>query len=219
MLGSIRGTVIRTDGLCVLIENKAGVGYEVEMPLSCLNNLRPGDEVFAYLHEVIREDADMLYGFLDLHDRTLFRQILKVTGIGPKIGLAILSSMSTEAFISAVRGEQTTKLTAVPGIGKKTAERIIMEMKDKLKMFAFSEGGAASSEGGSESSTAQSAAAVSGLFASDEAVGALVSLGYKESQAVEYVNAVIKEGMDTSEIIVAALAYLSGGAGKGRGRR
>ena len=205
MFGSLRGKVLRIDGVTALIEVN-GVGYEVEMPVTSLAKISVNEEEFIYVHHVVREDDELLYGFCDLSDRTLFRELIKVNGVGPKLALAVLSSFNAHDFITAVTSGRTSALTQVPGIGKKTAERLMVELKDRLDKLPLSD-----AVNAADISKVNGMAAVVSNIAVDEAVSALIGLGYKESLALEYVNSVAKEGMDTKQIIVAALALISGG--------
>ena len=205
MFGSLRGKVLRIDGVTVLIEVN-GVGYEVEMPVTSLAKISVNEEEFIYVHHVVREDDELLYGFCDLSDRTLFRELIKVNGVGPKLALAVLSSFNAHDFIAAVTSGRTSALTQVPGIGKKTAERLMVELKDRLDKLPLSD-----TVSSADLNKVNGMAAVVSNIAVDEAVSALIGLGYKESLALEYVNSVAKEGMDTKQIIVAALALISGG--------
>ena len=205
MFGSLRGKVLRIDGVTVLIEVN-GVGYEVEMPVTSLAKISVNEEEFIYVHHVVREDDELLYGFCDLSDRTLFRELIKVNGVGPKLALAVLSSFNAHDFIIAVTSGRTSALTQVPGIGKKTAERLMVELKDRLDKLPITKDANVA-----DLNKVSGMAAVMDSIAVDEAVSALIGLGYKETLALEYVNSVAKEGMDTKQIIVAALALISGG--------
>ena len=205
MFGSLRGKVLRIDGVTVLIEVN-GVGYEVEMPVTSLAKISVNEEEFIYVHHVVREDDELLYGFCDLSDRTLFRELIKVNGVGPKLALAVLSSFKAHDFIIAVTSGRTSALTQVPGIGKKTAERLMVELKDRLDKLPITKDANVA-----DLNKVSGMAAVIDNIAVDEAVSALIGLGYKETLALEYVNSVAKEGMDTKQIIVAALALISGG--------
>ena len=205
MFGSLRGKVLRIDGVTVLIEVN-GVGYEVEMPVTSLAKISVNEEEFIYVHHVVREDDELLYGFCDLSDRTLFRELIKVNGVGPKLALAVLSSFNAHDFIIAVTSGRTSALTQVPGIGKKTAERLMVELKDRLDKLPITKDANVA-----DLKKESGMAAVIDNIAVDEAVSALIGLGYKETLALEYVNSVAKEGMDTKQIIVAALALISGG--------
>lgn len=205
MFGSLRGKVLRIDGVTVLIEVN-GVGYEVDMPVTSLAKISVNEEEFIYVHHVVREDDVLLYGFCDLSDRTLFRELIKVNGVGPKLALAVLSSFNAHDFIIAVTSGRTSALTQVPGIGKKTAERLMVELKDRLDKLPITKDANVA-----DLNKVSGMAAVIDNIAVDEAVSALIGLGYKETLALEYVNSVAKEGMDTKQIIVAALALISGG--------
>ncbi len=201
MIGSLRGILLRIDGTTALIE-VGGVGYEVEMPvlsLTAISTLR-GKEVFVYVHHAVREDAQVLYGFVDLESRELFRTLIKVSGIGPKSALAALSTFDPNEFADAVAEGRASSLTRIPGVGKKTAERMIVELRDSLKGFA---GARATAQGASPAPSA----------AYDEAVAALVSLGFKEALAGECAKAAYKKGMSAEDTIKAALAIISSGKG------
>ena len=133
MIGRIRGTLVHKQPPEVLVE-VGGVGYEIQVPMTTLFRLpNLGDEVSLLTHFVVREDAQLLYGFIDEQDRTLFRQLIKVNGVGPKLGLTILSGMDSGSFVRCVQRDDISALVALPGVGKKTAERLLIEMRDKLK--------------------------------------------------------------------------------------
>ena len=131
--------------LCgILVEKKApglvidvnGVGYEVEAPMTTFYELpKVGEKVTIYTHLVVREDAHLLFGFIKDNDRALFRSLIKVSGVGGKLALALLSGMSSHDFIKTVRSNDIASLTRIPGVGKKTAERLVIEMRDRLKEF------------------------------------------------------------------------------------
>lgn len=197
MIGSLRGTLLRIDGTTALIE-VGGVGYEVEMPVTSLSAISPnaGKEVFVYVHHAVREDAQALYGFADPQSRSLFRTLIKVSGIGPKSALAALSTFDPAQFAQAIAEGRASSLTRIPGVGKKTAERMIVELRGSLKGFGEQDGIAKS--GGADS-------------AYEEAVAALVSLGFKEALAGESVKAAYQKGMKAEEAIKAALAIISKG--------
>ena len=204
MFGSLRGKVLRIDGMTVLIE-VSGVGYEVEMPVTSLAKITVNAEEFIYIHHVVREDDELLYGFVELSDRVLFRELIKVNGVGPKMALAILSSFNALDFISTISGGRASALTKVPGVGKKTAERLIVELKDKLDKLSVN------TQNLTENFDKVVLKDNVNTFAVDEAISALMGLGYKENIAIDYVNTVAKKDMDTKQIIVAALALISGG--------
>lgn len=197
MIGSLRGTLLRIDGTTALIE-VGGVGYEVEMPVTSLSAISPnaGKEVFVYVHHAVREDAQALYGFADPQSRSLFRTLIKVSGIGPKSALAALSTFDPAQLAQAIAEGRASSLTRIPGVGKKTAERMIVELRGSLKDF------------GEQDGIAKAGCADS---AYEEAVAALVSLGFKEALAGESVKAAYQKGMKAEEAIKAALAIISKG--------
>jgi len=169
------------------------VGYEVEAPMSSIYDLpATGQEVTLLIHTVVREDAFLLYGFLREGERSLFRHLLKISGVGAKLALAILSGMSAQEFADAVQRNDVSTLIRLPGIGRKTAERLIIEMRDRL--------------GGLEGTSLPGATTVAGRGAMDEAITALESLGYKPVEAARMARAVPDAaGLEAGEIIRAAL--------------
>ena len=178
-----------------------GVGYEVEAPMTTFYDLPGiGEETTLFTHQVVREDAQQLYGFAAETERNLFRQLIRVSGVGPKLALAILSGMDAEQFGRCVFDGDSTSLVRLPGVGKKTAERLLIEMRDRLEK----PGEAAPVLGGS--------AATGFVAAGDprsEAVSALVALGYKPADAAQRVNAVARDGMVCEELIRSALQSLA----------
>ena len=132
MIGRIRGQLLEIQPPDILLD-VAGVGYEIQVPMTTLYELpAPGTEVSLFTHFVVREDAQLLFGFLNERDRSLFRHLIRVNGVGPKLGLAILSGMDTASFVRAVQREDTSTLVQLPGVGRKTAERLLVEMRDQL---------------------------------------------------------------------------------------
>ena len=198
MIGRLRGTIIEKQPPKVLIE-VGGVGYEVFMPMTCFYELPDnGQEVIVLTHFAVREDAQILYGFNQEQERELFRELIKVNGVGPKLALAILSGMSAQEFISAVEQGEIKTLVKLPGVGTKTAERLIVEMKDRLKRFA---------EQLSPISTVIEANSIkkSSNQIESEAVSALIALGYKPQEASRIINKVILPDMDCETLIREAL--------------
>lgn len=186
MIGRIQGTLIESNPPQVLVDVH-GIGYEVDVPMSTFYNLPGlGEKVTLLTHMVVREDAQLLYGLLTVPERDCFRQLLKVTGIGARTALAILSGMSVEMLVQAVAMQEVGILTKVPGIGKKTAERLILELKDKLGSAMISSG----------VTVASSAIA--------DVIKALVSLGYSEREATQAAKK-LPEDIDLSEGIRLAL--------------
>lgn len=202
MIGRLRGLLLEKTAPDILIEC-AGVGYEVSMPMTSIYALpEVSQEAIIYIHFVVREDAQLLYGFANKVERKLFRLLIKVNGVGPKLGLAILSGMSAEQFVSCVRHDDLSTIVKIPGVGKKTAERLIIEMRDKLKDWQ-SEALLSGSEEFTLNQVTTSSAQVSDN--KGDAINALVSLGYTSSQAERAVKAIFKTGMTSESLIRDAL--------------
>ncbi|KWT95099.1 Holliday junction branch migration protein RuvA [Candidatus Magnetominusculus xianensis] len=188
MIGSLRGTVSRKKSDMVLIEVN-GVGYEVHVPISVLTSLpTEGQGVFLYIYTHVREDILQLYGFLKEEERFIFMKVLSVSGVGPKIALAALSGLSAEKFASAVNSNDIDTLTAIPGIGKKTASRIVLELKEKLPVSTTT-------------------------FANtdyEDAMSALLNLGYKRTDVIHVLDQLNKKGVrDIESLLKESLKYLS----------
>ena len=195
MIGFIRGLVFEKQAPHVVLDVN-GIGYNVETPMSSFFNLPAvGEQVQLRTHLVVREDAHILYGFLSEQERALFRSLIKVNGVGPKVALGILSGMSVDDFCASIQDSNIAALVRLPGIGKKTAERLVIDMRDRLP-----EQVASGSMGASNDSALM--AAISPL---EEAVSALVALGYKQQDADKRVRAVAKDGADSEQLIRAAL--------------
>ena len=196
MIGRLRGEIVYKHPPQLMLD-VGGVGYEVEAPMSTFYDLPGiGESVTLVTHLAVREDAQVLYGFLRAADRALFRNLLKVTGVGARIALAILSGMDAQRFTLCIQQEDVAALTRVPGIGKKTAERLVMEMRDRLD----------SMPAGVPSGSVSSAMASSGEdTALSDAVGALTALGYKPADANRMARAVDDGAKTSEEIIRAAL--------------
>lgn len=191
MIGLIHGRIASKSPPQLLVE-AGGVGYEIEAPMSTFFLLPPvGEQVRLLTHLVVREDAHLLYGFATDEERRLFRNLLKVSGVGPKIALALLSGISVEGFAHCVRNDDVAALTRVPGIGRKTAERLLVEMKDRLD--------------GAVASTAGAALLPAGNSAQGEAFGALVALGYKPAEASRLLKSVEGGTQTTEDLIRRAL--------------
>jgi len=187
--------IVRLSGILIarqppaLVLDVHGVGYEVEAPLDVFDRLPADGEPLTILtHLVVREDAQILYGFLDESDRQLFRELLKVSGIGPRLALAILSGVSGDDFALMVEAGDSQALTRLPGIGKKTAERLILEMRGRISDL----GGASEAVGGA-------------LSAEAEAREALTALGYSSSEALKMIKAVGDEDLSAEALIRSAL--------------
>jgi Holliday junction DNA helicase RuvA len=168
------------------------VGYELSAPMSTFYELPAvGDEIMLLTHLLVREDAQVLYGFINEDERLLFRSLLRVSGIGAKIALAILSGISAEGFVHCVRSEDTATLIKVPGIGRKTAERLIVEMRDRI--------------GSTPEGTATANAMSSAGKSVEEAYGALVALGYKPAESTRLLKNIDTDGLGAEQIIRLAL--------------
>lgn len=189
MIGSLRGRLAVKAPPHLLVE-VGGVGYELEAPMSTFYGLGViGSEVQLLTHLVVREDAHLLYGFATEAERRLFRNLLKVSGVGPRIALAILSGISVEGFSVCVTSQDTAPLTRIPGVGRKTAERLLIEMRDRLT----TETGVGTLEGEIPRG---------GIEA--EALAALAALGYKPAEASRLIKAA-GEATSTEELIRRAL--------------
>ncbi len=196
MIGRLRGEIVHKQPPWLLLDVH-GVGYEIEAPMSTFYNLpAAGEQTTLLTHLVVREDAQVLYGFGSEAERGLFRGLVKVSGVGPKVALAILSGMSAQDFSRCVRSDDVAALTRLPGIGKKTAERLIVEMRDRLGSPAVSASGVVARPGVPPAPE---------QTPEDEAVSALVSLGYRPQDALRMVRAVAAEGQGSESLIRAAL--------------
>ncbi len=179
MIGRIRGVLVDKKPPEIQID-VAGICYEVQVPMSTLYQLPElGKELTLHTHFVVREDAQLLYGFFEEKDKSMFRALIKINGVGPKMALGILSSMEANEFVRAVRSNDINSMVKMPGIGKKTAERLLIEMRDRLKDWDAEEGNTKESVSASASITS-------------DAETALISLGYKPQQAAHAIAAVLK---------------------------
>ncbi|AZP41835.1 Holliday junction branch migration protein RuvA [Rahnella aquatilis] len=200
MIGRLRGIILEKQPPLVLLETN-GVGYEVHMPMTCFYELPElGQEAIIFTQFIVREDAQLLYGFNDKQERALFRELIKVNGVGPKLALAILSGMSAQQFVSAVEKEEITALIKLPGVGKKTAERLVVEMKDRFKGL---NGDLFNNH--TDITLPASASKAKESDAEGEAVAALISLGYKPPEASRMISKVAKSGAESETLIREAL--------------
>ena len=199
MIGCLIGEVFALEAPTVVL-NVNGVGYEVDTSLSTFCQLQKGQKVTLWTHLVVREDAQQLYGFLSQQDKTIFRTLLKVNGVGPKMALGILSTLSVETLIHTVEHEDVNTLVKVPGVGKKTAERLMIELRDRFKALAATP---------STSNATVSQIQFDSHSAVAEAEAALQSLGYKPLEAQKLINAVKDDYTEASDIIRAALKSLN----------
>lgn len=201
MIGSLRGVLLEKKAPDVLIE-VAGVGYDVSMPMTSFYDLpAEGQEVFIYTAFIVREDAHLIYGFTTKEAKLLFKELLKLNGVGPKMALAVLSTLTPNEFVDAIRKGEANSLVKVPGVGKKTAERIVLELRDKSTALSAlimeeSEGSeedliGANNESGGIGHTAEE----------EQAIAALVALGYKINIAEGLVAKVSGSCASVEEII------------------
>ncbi|MEW5786579.1 MAG: Holliday junction branch migration protein RuvA [Pseudomonadota bacterium] len=192
MIGRITGTLLEKHPPLVLVE-AAGVGYEVDVPMSSFCNLpATGERVSLHTHFVVREDAQQLFGFLTLKEREAFRALIRISGVGPKLALAVLSGLSVDDLASCVAMQDAGRLTRVPGIGKKTAERLLLELKGKLAdALPTGPGGAPTAAG-----------------VAADALNALLALGYSDKEALPAIKQ-LPEGLSLEESIRQALKLLA----------
>jgi Holliday junction DNA helicase RuvA len=193
MIGRLKGILLEKQPPAILIDVQ-GVGYELEASMSTFYNLPEcGETITLHTHMVVREDAQLLYGFFSASERLMFRTLIKISGVGPKLALTILSGMSAEDFSRCILNGDSKALTQLPGVGKKTAERLVVELKDRIeKDDSIKLPGAASKVEKQENPV-------------NDAVSALISLGYKAQQASQMIRNMDVEGKSTEEIIRAAL--------------
>lgn len=193
MIGSLRGRLIAKQAPSIILECN-GVGYEVETPMSTFFELPAvGSECFLYTHLLVREDAQILYGFVSDAERALFRNVLRVRGIGARIALAILSAMSESDFNRCIEYEDAAALSKIPGIGKKTAERLIVEMRDRISTKGDNVVRIDVEKG-----------------AKSEAIDALVALGYKPAEVNKLIAKLDVDGQSAEDIIRLALRQAAG---------
>jgi Holliday junction DNA helicase RuvA len=187
VIGSLAGVIAEKEPPRLLVESQ-GVGYEVDVPMSTYLTLPPvGGNVRLRIHHVLREDASLLFGFATAEERELFRALLKVNGVGPKVALAILSGVSANEFRLAIAAEDAAALTRIPGVGRKTAERLLVEMRDHFRDAPLAGG------------TART------LAPREEALHALLALGYRPQEAQKMLEKSATDGASTEDLIRGAL--------------
>jgi Holliday junction DNA helicase RuvA len=193
MIGRLQGVILDKQPPTILLDVQ-GVGYELEASMSTFYHLPEcGENIVLHTHLVVREDAQLLYGFYSLSERLMFRSLIKISGVGPKLALTILSGMSAEDFTRCILEEDSKSLTKLPGVGKKTAERLVIELKDRLE-----KDDSITLPGAPEKIERQANPV-------NDAVSALISLGYKAQQASLMIRELDVEDKSTEEIIRAAL--------------
>ena len=192
MIGLLRGRILGKQPPQLLLDVH-GVGYEVDTPMTTFYDLPAvGEEVTLFTHLVVREDAHVLFGFVKYADRDLFRNLLKVNGVGARLALGILSGMQPAVFIGCIQAGDASALVKLPGIGKKTAERLIIELRDRLELPA-------------EAASVTPATAMPAATPVEDAVSALVGLGYKPQEASRMVRTLETANLSSEEIIRSAL--------------
>ena len=203
MIGQLRGILLSKQPPALML-NVQGVGYELEAPMTTFYDLpQEGAELMLHTHLVVREDAQLLFGFSTENQRNLFRHLLRISGIGPRVGLAILSGLSVQEFRLCINSEDVVRLTKVPGIGRKTAERVILELRGKQLP------GMAGDEDAVDSST--------GDDIRTDAISALTALGYREKDAEKVIanladQSAVGEILSSESLIRQALQAMSGGS-------
>ncbi len=194
VIGRLRGTLAEKQPPHLIVDVN-GLGYELEVPMTTLYRLpKVGEAVTLHTHLVVREDAHLLYGFHEKRERELFRELIRLNGVGPKLALALMSGLDVDELVRCVQAQDTSALVKVPGVGKKTAERLLVELKDRFKSW--------------ETSPAMFALVPNGPLplatvssAEADAVSALISLGYKPQEASKAVAAVDAKGLSSEELI------------------
>ena len=191
MIGRITGTLLEKNPPQVLVDCQ-GVGYKVDVPMSTFYNLPAnGEAVTLHTHLTVREDAHLLFGFGTLEERRVFRQLLKISGVGPKLALSVLSGLSIGDLAQAVAAQEVGRLIKIPGVGKKTAERLLLELRDKLDVMVSGSG-----------------AATAKASTGSDVLNALLALGYTEREAAHAIKP-LPEGLSVTEAIRQALKTLS----------
>ncbi|MFE8071457.1 Holliday junction branch migration protein RuvA [Marinobacteraceae bacterium S3BR75-40.1] len=198
MISRIHGQLLEKSPGVVLVDC-AGLGYEIDVPYTTFFELPDvGQPVTLQCHLVIREDAHVLYGFAARGDRDLFRLLIKTSGVGPKLALAILSGLEANQFVAAVEADDVNALVKIPGIGKKTAQRLLIEMRDRIKQYHGDGAVQPTLTTANEPKQAQPRA-------DEEAEAALIALGYKPQEAAKAISRVAEPGMDSQTLIRLAL--------------
>lgn len=197
MIGRLRGTLAEKQPPHLVVDVQ-GVGYEVEVPMTTLYRLPAlGEAVSLHTHLVVREDAHLLYGFAEKRERELFRELIRLNGVGPKLALALMSGLEVDELVRCVQAQDTSTLVKIPGVGKKTAERLLVELKDRFKAWE--------SMPSIAPLVVEARPGVAVSSAENDAVSALVALGFKPPEASRAVSAVLEDGLSSEELIRRAL--------------
>ena len=199
MIGRLAGTLIQKSPPLLMIDIH-GVGYEVQAPMSTFYQLPECEQpVVLLIHMVVREDAQLLYGFYNESERLLFKTLIKVNGVGPKLALAILSGISVSEFVQVINDNDESGLVRLPGIGKKTAQRLIVEMKDRLADWQTDN----TTDQGKSTTSADQSPSEQDII--KEASSALIALGYKPAEATRMISRIDKQDQTTESLIKYAL--------------
>lgn len=198
MIGRLRGALVEKQPPHLVLDVN-GVGYELEVPMTTLYRLpHVGESVTLHTHLVVREDAHLLYGFFEKRERELFRELIRLNGVGPKLALALMSGLEVDELVRCVQAQDTSALTRIPGVGKKTAERLLVELKDRFKAWEALPGAfALVTNGPNPLEPAASEEA--------DAVSALIALGYKPQEASKAVSAIKDKNLSSADLIRRAL--------------
>lgn len=202
MIAFLSGKLLEKEANSVIVDVR-GVGYEITIPLSTFYELGDvGSDVNLRIFTYVREDTLQLFGFKTARERELYLKLISVQGIGAKSGIAMLSGMSADEIVAAIRTENLARLTSIPGVGRKTAERLVIELRDKVGELAA---------GMSEKASAQAATAIGGDTVFDDALSALVNLGYQKQAAEKALQQVVKDGgeMSVQKLLRQALQRLA----------
>ena len=200
MIGRLRGTLAEKQPPHLIIDVN-GLGYELEVPMTTLYRLPAvGEPLTLHTHLVVREDAQLLYGFYEKRDRELFRELIRLNGVGPKLALALMSGLEVDELVRCVQAQDTSALMKVPGVGKKTAERLLVELKDRFKAWETLPG--------MSTLVIEPGASVAVSSAENDAVSALISLGYKPQEASRAVAGIKEDGLSSEDLIRRALKGL-----------
>jgi Holliday junction DNA helicase RuvA len=198
VIGRLRGFLAEKQPPHMVLDVN-GVGYELEVPMTTLYRLpHVGEPVTLHTHLVVREDAHLLYGFYEKRERELFRELIRLNGVGPKLALALMSGLEVDELVRCVQAQDTSALTRIPGVGKKTAERLLVELKDRFKAWEALPGTfTLVSSGPNQAEPVASA--------ESDAVSALISLGYKPQEASKAVSAIKEKDLSSADLIRRAL--------------
>ena len=197
MIGRLRGNLAEKQPPHLILDVN-GVGYELEVPMTTLYRLPSvGEPVTLHTHLVVREDAHLLYGFFEKRERELFRELIRLNGVGPKLALALMSGLEVDELVRCVQAQDTSTLVKIPGVGKKTAERLLVELKDRFKAWE--------SMPAIATLVVEPRVGVAVSSAESDALAALVALGFKPQEASRAVSAIKEDGLSSEEMIRRAL--------------